>query len=59
MRAQALALFGLATMVAAAFIGLGEDVGSMVMAVAGGALVVIGVVAAWAQDERSGDGEVG
>jgi hypothetical protein len=35
-------------MVAAAFIGLGEDVGSMVMAVAGGALVVIGVVAAWA-----------
>lgn len=43
-----MALFGLATMVAAAFIGLGDDIGAMVMAVAGGALVVIGVVAAWA-----------
>ena len=43
-----MALFGLATMVVAAFIGLGEDVGSMVRAGAGGALVVIGGVAAWA-----------
>lgn len=47
-------MFGLVTMVAAAFIGFGEDVGSMVMAVAGAALVVIGVVAAWA---GAGDGD--
>lgn len=48
MRAHLLALAGLVTMVAASFVGLGKDVGSMVMAAAGGALVVIGVVAAWA-----------
>lgn len=50
MRAQAsyvtLTLLGLATMVAAAFVGLGDRWGSLVMAVVGAALTLVGVCAA-------------
>lgn len=41
-------MLGVATVVAAAFIGLGDELGSVVMAVAGGVLTVVGVLAAWA-----------
>lgn len=47
MRARLLALAGLATVVASVFVGFGERWGSLAMAVAGGALVVVGVAAAW------------
>lgn len=41
------ALAGLAAVVAAAYVGLGQQLGSVVLAVVGLSLVIVGLWAAW------------